>query len=194
MTIPRDTRAAALAVFGWTGRDAAWLALVCLHSGVFPREQGPLFVHNLLIYNDLSTYQDPSLLVSCAIHQEQAPSAVLVGPRRVGPRRVVRLVGSPVLPTVDMQLWQSLALIVIVWTSTQMALSSDGLNLAAVVQMVIGLSIPLGMLRFYTAPLPGTSYQAMEVEADPLDPTTEFFLVPVSSSTTTLAAAALWGE
>ena len=69
-----------------------------------------------------------------------------------------------------MQLWQGLALIVIVWTSTQMALSSDGLNLAAVVRMVIGLSISLGMPRFYTAPLPGTSYKAMEVEADPLDP------------------------
>ena len=38
-----------------------------------------------------------------------------------------------------------------------MALSGDGLNLATVVRMVIGLSIPLGMLRFYTAPLPGTS-------------------------------------
>ena len=31
------------------------------------------------------------------------------------------------------------------------------------------------MLRFYTAPLPGTSYKAMEAEADPLDPITEFF-------------------
>ena len=50
-----------------------------------------------------------------------------------------------------MQLWQGLALIIIVWTRTQMALSSDGLNLAAVVRMVIGLSIPLGMLRFYAA-------------------------------------------
>ena len=69
-----------------------------------------------------------------------------------------------------MPLWPGLALIVIVWTSTQMALSSDGLNLAAVVRMVIGLSISLGMPRFYTAPLPGTSYKAMEVEADPLDP------------------------
>ena len=36
-----------------------------------------------------------------------------------------------------------------------MALSGHGVNMAAVVRMVIGLSIPLGMLRFYTAPLPG---------------------------------------
>ena len=32
-------RAAALEALGWTGRDAEWLALVCLHSGVFLREQ-----------------------------------------------------------------------------------------------------------------------------------------------------------
>ena len=48
-----------------------------------------------------------------------------------------------------MQLWQGLALIIIVWTRTQMALSREVLNLAVVVRMVIGLSIPLGMLRFY---------------------------------------------
>ena len=24
---------------GWTGRDAEWIALVCLHSGVFTRAQ-----------------------------------------------------------------------------------------------------------------------------------------------------------
>ena len=32
-------RAAALAALGWTGHDAEWLALVCLHSGVFLRSQ-----------------------------------------------------------------------------------------------------------------------------------------------------------
>jgi len=32
-------RAEALSPFGWTGRDAEWLALVCLHSGVFLRAQ-----------------------------------------------------------------------------------------------------------------------------------------------------------
>ena len=32
-------RAAALSALGWTGRDAEWLALVCLHSGVFLRSQ-----------------------------------------------------------------------------------------------------------------------------------------------------------
>ena len=34
-----EGRAAALEALGWTGRDAEWLALVCLHSGVFLRGQ-----------------------------------------------------------------------------------------------------------------------------------------------------------
>ena len=32
-------REKALESFGWTGRDAQWIALVCLHSGVFTRDQ-----------------------------------------------------------------------------------------------------------------------------------------------------------
>ena len=32
-------RERALASFGWTGREAEWIALVCLHSGVFTRAQ-----------------------------------------------------------------------------------------------------------------------------------------------------------
>ena len=28
-----------LEALGWTGRDAEWIALVCLHSGVFTRAQ-----------------------------------------------------------------------------------------------------------------------------------------------------------
>ena len=37
-------RAQSLAPLGWTGRDAEWLALVCLHSGVFLRRQYLAFV------------------------------------------------------------------------------------------------------------------------------------------------------
>ena len=62
---------------------------------------------------------------------------------------------APAVAAAGMQLWQGLALIVVVWTGAQMALSGHGVNMAAVVRMVIGLSIPLGMLRFYSAPLPG---------------------------------------
>ena len=32
-------REAALEPFGWTGRQAEWIALACLHSGVFTRAQ-----------------------------------------------------------------------------------------------------------------------------------------------------------
>ena len=32
-------RERALASLGWTGREAEWIALVCLHSGVFTRPQ-----------------------------------------------------------------------------------------------------------------------------------------------------------
>ena len=32
-------REQALASLGWTGREAEWIALVCLHSGVFTRAQ-----------------------------------------------------------------------------------------------------------------------------------------------------------
>ena len=32
-------RERALEPLGWTGRDAEWIALVCLHSGVFTRAQ-----------------------------------------------------------------------------------------------------------------------------------------------------------
>lgn len=62
---------------------------------------------------------------------------------------------APAVAGAGMQLWQGLALIVVVWTGAQMALSGHGINMASVVRMVIGLSIPLGMLQFYTAPLPG---------------------------------------
>ncbi len=37
-------RAEALAELGWTGRDAEWVALVCLHSGVFLRQQYLAFI------------------------------------------------------------------------------------------------------------------------------------------------------
>ena len=37
-------RAQVLSAFGWTGRDAEWLALVCLHSGVFLRAQYLAFI------------------------------------------------------------------------------------------------------------------------------------------------------
>ena len=37
-------RERALEPFGWTGRQAEWIALVCLHSGVFTRTQATRFL------------------------------------------------------------------------------------------------------------------------------------------------------
>ncbi len=39
-----EDRVAALAALGWTGRDAEWIALVCLHSGVFLPAQYLAFI------------------------------------------------------------------------------------------------------------------------------------------------------
>ena len=40
VTVPSvEDRAGQLAALGWTGREAEWIALVCLHSGVFTRSQ-----------------------------------------------------------------------------------------------------------------------------------------------------------
>lgn len=70
---------------------------------------------------------------------------------------------APAVAGAGMQLWQGLALIVVVWTGAQMALSGGGINMAAVVRLVIGLSIPLGMLQFYTTPLPGAGRSVPEL-------------------------------
>ena len=70
---------------------------------------------------------------------------------------------APAVAVAGMQLWQGLALIVVVWTGGQIALSGGGINMAAVVRLVIGLSIPLGMLQFYTAPLPGAGRSVPEL-------------------------------
>ena len=37
-------REQALEPFGWTGRRAKWIALACLHSGVFTRAQWTRFL------------------------------------------------------------------------------------------------------------------------------------------------------
>ena len=45
-TVPTvQDRAGQLAALGWTGREAAWIALVALHSGVFTRSQWCYFFH-----------------------------------------------------------------------------------------------------------------------------------------------------
>ena len=62
-----------------------------------------------------------------------------------------------------MDLWTGLSLIVVVWTGTQMALSGGGVNMASIVRMMITLSIPFGMLRFYFIQLPGIGLNVPDV-------------------------------
>ncbi|MCY4074932.1 MAG: type IV secretion system protein [Acidobacteria bacterium] len=70
---------------------------------------------------------------------------------------------APAVQAAGMQLWRGLALIMVVWTGLQMALAGGGVNMAAVVRLVFGLAVPLGMLRFYTAPLPGAGRSVPEL-------------------------------
>lgn len=44
MTARLEERAEALKLFGWKGRKAEWIALACLHSGVFTRTQATAFL------------------------------------------------------------------------------------------------------------------------------------------------------
>ena len=55
----------ALASLGWTGREAEWIALVCLHSGVFTR---PQFCH----YFDAAQDQRRLRFVKALIDRKEA--------------------------------------------------------------------------------------------------------------------------
>ena len=52
-------------------------------------------------------------------------------------------------------LWTGLALIVITWTGLRIAFSGASFRPWEFVTLIIGISIPLGMLRFYTTAVPG---------------------------------------
>ena len=58
-------RERALAALGWTGREAEWIALVCLHSGVFTR---PQFCH----YFDTQRKQTASRFVKALVARRAA--------------------------------------------------------------------------------------------------------------------------
>ena len=64
---------------------------------------------------------------------------------------------GPALIQAGLQLWEGLALILIVWTGAQIALAGHGMQLERIVTLAIQLSIPRGMLLFYTTSLPGTT-------------------------------------
>ena len=74
-------REKALEAFGWTGRNAEWVALVCLHSGVFTRAQATRF---------LDTHHERARrLVLALIRQGLAAEETVPGVRGIG--RVCRI-------------------------------------------------------------------------------------------------------
>ena len=70
---------------------------------------------------------------------------------------------APAVGDAGIQLWTGLSLIMLVWTGTQMALAGGGVNMASIVRLVIVLSIPLGMLRFYVLPMPGVGLSVPDI-------------------------------
>ena len=62
--------------------------------------------------------------------------------------------GSAPLLGMGLNLVRGLALIVIAWTGLRIAFTGH-FNFWEIVRLIIGISIPLGMLQFYATPLPG---------------------------------------
>ena len=81
MTLHLKGREKVLEAFGWSGRKAEWIALVCLHSGVFTRRQATRF---------LDTHHDRARrMVHALIAQGLAAEETVPGIRGIG--RVCRI-------------------------------------------------------------------------------------------------------
>ncbi|MDE2979834.1 MAG: hypothetical protein OXU74_01445 [Gemmatimonadota bacterium] len=74
-------REPALGSLGWTGRNAEWIALVCLHSGVFTRAQATRFLN--------THHERARRLVLALIRQGLAAEETVPGIRGIG--RVCRI-------------------------------------------------------------------------------------------------------
>ena len=62
---------------------------------------------------------------------------------------------NPPLLAMGNNLWTGLSLIVVVWTGTRIAFAGASFRPWDLVTLIIGLTIPLGMLRFYAVDVPG---------------------------------------
>ena len=62
---------------------------------------------------------------------------------------------TPPLLALGNGLWAGLASIVVVWTGLRFAFGGANFNFWDIVQLILGLSIPLAMLRFYAVDFPG---------------------------------------
>ena len=85
-------REKALACFGWTGLKADWIALVCLHSGVFTRAQAMRF----LAAHPEQVRRDVRALVAQGVAREEAEPGVQDIGRvcRIFARRIYRALGA----------------------------------------------------------------------------------------------------
>ena len=63
--------------------------------------------------------------------------------------------GNAPLLAMGMNLWTGLSAIVVVWTGLRIAFAGASFRPWELVTLIIGLSIPLGMLRFYAIDVPG---------------------------------------
>ena len=93
MIAPLKRREKALAAFGWTGRRAEWIALACLHGGVFTRAQWTSF----LGCHPEKVRRAVIALVAEGLAVEEAPAAGIHGIGRVcriHARKVYRALGA----------------------------------------------------------------------------------------------------
>lgn len=81
-----------LEAFGWTGRKAEWIALVCLHSGVFTRRQATRF---LATHHDRARRMVHALIAQGLAAEETVPGIGGIGRVcRIYSRRLYRAFGA----------------------------------------------------------------------------------------------------
>ena len=92
MTARLEERAKALKPFGWKGRKAEWIALVCLHSGVFTRTQATAF---LSTHHERARRMVHALIAQGLAAEETVPRVLGIGRVcRIYARKLYRALGA----------------------------------------------------------------------------------------------------
>ena len=87
-----EERAEALKPFGWKGRKAEWIALVCLHSGVFTRTQATAF---LSTHHERARRMVHALIARGLAAEETVPRVRWIGRVcRIYARKLYRALGA----------------------------------------------------------------------------------------------------
>ena len=71
---------------------------------------------------------------------------------------------TPEILDIGIALWGGLAVVLVVWTGVKIAFSG-GFDMWVLVQLIMGVMIPLTMLSNYNTPIPGTSYTFPQIVA-----------------------------